>query len=164
MSVFGGYPVPETNAKSKALDSRFAVNVHPASVAATGSGTITMPIFTSDDTNANRLGSPLRGMEVNSIGSSGFLGSPHCSLVLPAHMSTPSFPMDIPSKRADGFSALTGQSIYLNRVFAGIPVTKTWYLTTKFFPDSPDRETSFASIEVPGGTICSNPTSMFIRL
>src|SRR5215469_6679704 len=116
MSEFGAYPVPEMNAKSKGFVRRFAVNVQPLSVASTGSGTITMPILKSDEINANRLGSPLSGIEVNSIGSSGFLGFPHCSAVLPAHVSRPSLPTEMPSKRAEGFSALTGQSMYLKSV------------------------------------------------
>jgi hypothetical protein len=159
----GTYPLPERNAKLKARDIRFAFKVHPLSIASMGSGTITVPIFTSGEMRAKRIGSPLSGLKTKSIGSSGFLGSPHCSSVLPAHMRIPSLPTEMPSNRVVGLSALTAQSMYLNSTFGGTPVTKMWYFTTTPAPELSVRETTFAWMEVPGGTICSKPTSMSIR-
>ena len=64
---------------------RFAVRLHALSLGSTGSETITMPIFRSSEIKAMRVGSPLSGMKVNSMGSSGLLASPHCSALLPGN-------------------------------------------------------------------------------
>src|ERR1017187_3901922 len=124
-------------ARSNAFVRRTKLRVQALSFASMGSATMTVPILMSDETNAKRLGSPLIGMTVNSIGSSGFLGSPHCSDVLPAHVKTPSLPTEIPSIPTEGFSALGGQFSALNRVFGGTPFRKTWYRTTGFLPGVP---------------------------
>src|SRR4051794_33536263 len=38
-----------------------------------------------------------------------------------------------------------------------------WYFTMRSLPDLPVREISLASMDVPEGIICSNPTCMSIR-
>jgi hypothetical protein len=72
----GAYPVPETKASSNLVVRRTALSVHTLSLAATGSGTVTIPILILGATNANLDGSPRIGVIVNSIGSSG-LFLPH---------------------------------------------------------------------------------------
>src|SRR6516164_7435868 len=124
MSVFGGNPDPDIEAKSKYFVRRTKLIVQALSVASIGSATITVPILMSEETNANRLGSPFNGRTVNSIGSLGFWGSPHCSGFLPAHIKMPSFPTEMPRSTNEGFSAFGGQFRAWNRVSGGTPFTK----------------------------------------
>src|ERR1700688_5204696 len=121
--TIGRKPAARKVDSSKCGSRRSTLNVQPLSFATIGSGTITTAALSFPATNATRYGSPFTALKANSIGSSFFEESPHCSGVLPAHITIPSFPRLTPSTMGDGFSCVTGQLTAVYSTLEGNPET-----------------------------------------